>query len=94
MTTGHHVVSLRIFIDRSTGQILTLENENTRTLDQYMIHPTMLLEEFDIDRYIAAIVRCFDARAPVQYIASQLCCEVVRICSELVNEGIQTLTID
>jgi hypothetical protein len=55
---------------------------------------TKLLEEFDMGHYFAALAQCFGARAPVQYIASRLCIEAGRNCSELVRDGIETTIID
>ena len=55
---------------------------------------TKLLKEFNIGIYFAAIARCFGSRAPVQDIASQLCIEAGRNCSELVRDGIETSIID
>jgi hypothetical protein len=83
-----HVVSLRTLLDRDIGRYIDLENENTFSLQQDMKRRTKLLEEFDIKLYFAAIARCFGARVPVQYIASQLCIEAGRnwILSETVSK--------
>ncbi len=89
-----HVVSLRTLLDRGIGQYINLEIANTFALQQDMKRRTKLLEEFEIGLYFAAIARCFGARAPIQEIASQLCIEAGRSCSELVRDGIDTAIID
>ena len=87
-------MSLRTLLDRDIRRYIDLENENTFSLQQDMKRRTKLLEEFDIGLYFAAIARCFGARAPVQYIASQLCIEAGRNCLELVRDDIETSKID
>jgi hypothetical protein len=89
-----HVVSLRTLLDRDIERYIDLENKNTFSLQQDMKRRTKLLEEFDIGLYFAAIARCFGARAPVQYIASQLCIEAGRNCSELIRDSIEKSIID
>ena len=54
----------------------------------------MFVRDSEVGLYVAAIARCFEARALVQEITSQLCFEAGRHYSEVVRSGINTAIIE
>ena len=68
--------------------------EDTSALWHDMRRRTELLEAFELGLYFARIAQCFGARAPVREIASQLCLEAGRSCSERVRDGIDTAIME